>query len=150
MSAYEETLEFMDALAEVRDILRDIHIFMERSGDFSGVSTSLLPFSGQGSFESSRRTSLNFSIDGELKSWVDANRKAIGFSLVVSHFEGKWTLDSEYGWSGQDVGWDPIGSSSSVYETARDLIVDLSAVAMGLRSSALEFLSDPTIGSGNA
>jgi len=148
MSAPTETLELMEALAGVQVILGDIHSAMENSGRFINITNLLIPISGQGAFEDSKRTSLSFFVEGDLKRWIDANKKATGFSLSISHFEGKWSLEYEHGWGGQDVGWDPVVSFNSVYESPRDLIPDLTAAALKLQSMALEFLSSHDVPSG--
>ncbi|WP_153019123.1 hypothetical protein [Lysobacter capsici] len=132
----------MNSLAEVSSVLRGIHLFMEQSGRFSDITNTLIPSLSHSLIENSVRTVLNFSIDGELVGWVDKNKKAFGTSLVIGHFEGQWFLECEYGWSGQEVGWDPVSSSDFVYPTSRDLMVDVKAVAEKFRSSVLSFLAE--------
>lgn len=141
MNDHSEVLDLIAALAAAREIFREIHIFMEETNLFSDVSTAMIPFSSHSSIFDSRRMSINFAINGELKAWVDHNKKAFGLSLVLCHSDGQWSLESGYGWSGQEVGWDPIQSSDMVFATTCEMIASIEVFAINLRSSGLEFMS---------
>ena len=130
----------MIALVEVRKIFRKTHLRMEQSNRFSRITTSLIPLSSQESLTGFVGTSLNFTIDGDLKDCLNSNRKAFGVSLMISHTTGQWLIESEYGWGGVDFGIDPAYSMEHKYQASTDLISDLSIAAENLCTSALIFL----------
>jgi hypothetical protein len=141
MTKHSQLTEFITALAEVRNIFRDIHICMERKESFSKVSTDVIPFSGRASQANSKKTSINITTSGELLNWKDINKKAFGVSLLICYADEKWTLECEYGWSGQEVGWDPIEEIIFEYETADELVSNFRLMAIGFKSSVLDYLS---------
>ncbi len=133
-------VSFIRILAAARAEMRRIHIFMEQSGDFSAVQSEMSPFSGHSPFSGQEQLSLSFSVNGDLKRWIDPEKRGFGAELVVNHECGKWTLEAEYGWAGQDIGWAPVASQAAEFESSEPLLECLVPWAERLRIEVIGFL----------
>lgn len=136
-----EALVFMVALAKARTILGDVHIHMERMNIFDDVSTNVIPFYRDNKNEV---VSIGVYVNGELREWVDENKKAIGVSLLVRHAGGVWVIESEYGWGGELVGWNPIDSREKEFVNFNEMADEMADIASKLRASSMKFISEET------
>lgn len=137
---HADILVFVDLLSRVRSTFREIHLLLERDSRFRDVTTALIPFTGVDSISSSKRTSLSFAIDADLSTWHDVNRKAVSVSLIIGHFQDKWHLTREHGWSGQEIGFEAVDSRDTAYLTPDALMADLERAAILLKNEFTAFL----------
>lgn len=131
----------ISSFSQAKIILSQVHIFMEKSGAFSSVSSSVIPFVTEASFGQEGRASLSLYVNGELKKWSDENKKAFGVLLAARYANGGWTLDSEFGWSGCDVGWDAVSSSELSFDSFDELGRELVSRARRLSEDSIAYIS---------
>lgn len=95
-------LRFVQEVARVRAIFRDIHIELERLPQIRQVFTTVSPIET----EQSKSVSLDFFCDAELVAPVDSDHQSFGVSLRLQLTQGGWLTIGEIGWSGAAIGWD--------------------------------------------
>ena len=104
-------LNFLTVLAHVRRMFRQIHILAEKTKLFRRVTTTVNPFTtANAEGYADQGTTIQLSLEAELLEPPSPDRKAFGASLLLRHNCDVWVLEAEIGWSGQEVGWDPVDS----------------------------------------
>lgn len=135
-------VSFISSLAQAKAALSQVHIFMEKSGEFYSVDSSVIPFviGVEGGRE--RRVSLSLYVNGELKKWNDENKRAFGVLLAARYDNNGWTLDGEFGWSGRDIGWDAVYSFEISFDSFDDLSSELVDSARRLSEDSIAYIRD--------
>jgi hypothetical protein len=110
MNSTELILKFLTFLARVRAMFRQVHLFAENSPALHTVSTMVIPFKGEPSDYADDGVTISIALNAELRKPVDSEKKAIGMSLLLRHSGGRWHAESEVGWTGEKIGWDPFDS----------------------------------------
>ncbi|MEI6218798.1 MAG: hypothetical protein WCP86_07845 [bacterium] len=110
MNSTELIITFLTFLAGVRAMFRQVHLFAEGSPALHNVSTVVIPFKGESSGYADDGVTISIALNAELRKPADSEKKAIGISLLLRHIDGRWHAESEVGWTGEKVGWDPLDS----------------------------------------
>ncbi|MES2570129.1 MAG: hypothetical protein V4710_08745 [Verrucomicrobiota bacterium] len=110
MNSTERILNFLTFLAEVRAMFRQVHLFAENNPALHAVSTMVIPFKGEPSDYADDGVTLSIALNAELRKPSGSEKKAIGMSILLRHAGGRWHAECGVGWTGEQVGWDPVDS----------------------------------------
>ncbi len=113
-------------LAETEAVFRGVHIVCERNLAFRAVSTSVIPFKAKPSDYADEGVTIEIALNAELRYPCAPERKAIGMSLLLRHSGNYWIAEAEVGWSGVQIGWDPLHSKEAVAESIEDIMDKIS------------------------
>ncbi|MDC8011196.1 hypothetical protein [Tahibacter soli] len=138
----DDICEFIEATARTLAIFRKNADALREDSRFKNVTTALIPWTNTSSFTEQKTTSLNFTIDADLLRWTNINKKAVSACVVICCTEGRWRLECEYGWSGQEIGFDQVEDETIEYDTADSLVEDLEGRSIALLRSFEAFLAD--------
>jgi hypothetical protein len=106
MNSTDTILEFLIFLADVQTIFRQVQLSVEKSPALQDVSTFVIPSKGDPSPYAQGGVLISIALNAELRKPLNADRKAIGMSLLLRHTGGSWLAEAEVGWSGESIGWD--------------------------------------------
>lgn len=124
-------LRFMGFLATMRSMFRTEHLFAEKHSALRDVSTMVIPFQSEsiGGDYAEEGVTLQIALNAELVSPLDDDRKALGMSLLIRRCTNEWIFEAEIGWTGREVGWDPLdarevrnASIERVFELAPSIV----------------------------
>lgn len=138
----DDICKFIDAAARTLAIFREAAAVLREGRRFENVTTALIPWTDTNPFTELKTTSLNFSVDADLLRWTDINKKAVSACIVICCTEGRWRLECEYGWSGQEIGFDQVEDETIEYDTADSLVEDLEGRSIALLRSFEAFVAD--------
>ena len=122
MSASEVVLRFVGFLAVVRSMFRQTHLFAEKQRSLQSVSTSVEPFKVEDSAYADEGVTLTLALNANLRKPPSSERQAVGMTLLLRRREGRWIAEAEVGWTGRDVGWDPLASKEIECASPEDLM----------------------------
>src|SRR5262245_17836738 len=111
MSSTDTTiLGFIAFLARMCAMFRKVALFAENVPILHSISTSVIPSKAEPSDYAVDGVIISIALNAELVKPLDADRQAIGMSLLLRHTGGFWLAEAEVGWSGQSIGWDDFDS----------------------------------------
>ncbi len=115
-------LRFLQLLADVRKTFLDVELFAERSEALRSVSVLVNPFKANPSEYANGGVTISMELDAELTNPLDADRKAIGMSLLLRHSREVWIAEAEVGWIGQNIGWNQFDEREVQSDTIEEMI----------------------------
>lgn len=119
---------FVGLMAEVQARFRTEAILAERNPALYDLSTSVIPSKCDPSDYADDGVTIHVALNAELRVPLDEDKKAIGTSLLIRHAEGHWIAESEIGWSGARIGWDPFDSQEIEADTLEELVQRIPAI----------------------
>ena len=126
MKSTEQVLAFLSFLAEMHSIFRHAHLFSESCPALCNVSTLVIPFKGRTSDYADEGVTVSIALSADLRKPIDRERRAIGMSFLLRHAEGHWRAETEAGWIGEEVGWDPFDSRETQSTSIEEIISNVS------------------------
>jgi hypothetical protein len=128
VNSTETVLQFIAFLAQVRAMFRQVHLLAEKDPLLRSVSTSVIPFKTEPSDYADTGVIITLALNAELTMPADSERKALGMSLLLRHSNGLWVAESEVGWTGQMVGWDPFDATEVQADSIEEVIQKVPAL----------------------
>ena len=65
---------------------------------------------------------VSVALNAELYKPTNADRKAIGMSLLLRHAGGRWLAEAEVGWTGEKVGWNQFDSNEAQAKSIEEIV----------------------------
>jgi hypothetical protein len=103
-------------------MFRQVHLFAEKNPALNSVSTMVIPFKGGQSDYADDGVTISVALNAELRKPAASEKKAIGMSLLLRCTGGRWHVESEVGWTGEKVGWDPFDSKEAQADSIEEII----------------------------
>ena len=88
---------FIEFLARVRAMFREVHLFAEMDPRLHSVTTAVIPFKTKPLDYADDGLTTAVALNAELVKWEDRNRKAIGMSLLLRRSGGMWCAEGGSG-----------------------------------------------------
>jgi hypothetical protein len=91
-------------------MFRQVHLFAEAVPELRAVSTMVMSFEGETSDYADSGVTISVALNAELRDPINPEKKALGMSLLLRHSGEMWLVEAEVGWTGEQIGWDPLES----------------------------------------
>lgn len=143
-------LDFLNAMAGVREQFRKAHIALEANKAFRSVSVEVSPFRSADARSSVNReawldrgVSLAFFLNAELAKPRSTNEASLGASVLLFREPGVWIAEGEIGWTGSQ-GWDHFLECRLELRNIEELLVQLEDFTRQLLADLLHAASRMT------